>query len=88
LICNECRKKALDFGGGVSLNNPGSGVDLRRTPPMPEHDLQDLALTIVAVASIRSLIFKFLKRLAREVESVAIDWIRAYKRIKAEKNKR
>ena len=55
---------------------------------MPEHDLQDLALTIVAVASIRSLVFKFLKRLAREVESVAIEWIRVYKRIKTEAKKR
>jgi hypothetical protein len=55
---------------------------------MPGLDLQNLTLTIVAIAAVRSLIFKFLKRLGKEVESVALVWIHVYKRIKAEKNKR
>lgn len=55
---------------------------------MPGPDLQNLALTIVALAAVRSLIFRFLKRLGREVESVAVVWIQVYKQIKAEANKR
>lgn len=55
---------------------------------MPGHELQDLAITIVALASLRNLVFRFLKCLAREVESLGIEWIRVYKRIKAEAKKR
>jgi hypothetical protein len=81
-------KKCLLLAGTCPLIILSSGVDLRRIPRMPGLDLQNLTLTIVAIAAVRSLIFKFLKRLGKEIESVALVWIRVYKRIKAEKNKR
>ncbi len=54
---------------------------------MPGLDLNHLAVTLVAVASIISLFLLLLKTLAKEFESVALLWIRVLRRIKEEKNK-
>jgi hypothetical protein len=46
-----------------------------------------LALTVLAVASLLSLLLLMLKALGKEFESTAVVWIRAWRRLRAEKNK-
>jgi hypothetical protein len=49
-------------------------------------DLNQIALDLVATASVTSLILLVLKGLGKEFESVVLLWIRVLKRIQAEIN--
>jgi hypothetical protein len=49
--------------------------------------LNTLALSIVAVASVVSLLLLILRGLAKELESVALVWIRVMRKINAERKK-
>jgi len=50
-------------------------------------DLNHILVTLVASASLLSLLLLLLKALGKEFESVAVLWLRVLRRIKAEKNK-
>lgn len=49
--------------------------------------LDNLSVKIFAVAGVVSILLVSLKQLAKQFQSVALEWIRVYKKIKAEKNK-
>ena len=54
---------------------------------MPELNLSNVAVGVVAVASLISLLLLILKSLGKEFESVALLWIRICRRISAERRK-
>jgi hypothetical protein len=54
---------------------------------MPGLDLSQIAVGVVAVASLISLLLLILKSLGKEFESVALLWIRVCRRISVERKK-
>ena len=54
---------------------------------MSELSLNQLAIYLVAVASITSLVLIVAKPLAKEFEATVTQWIRAFKRLKKELRK-
>jgi hypothetical protein len=47
-------------------------------------DLHQIGVTLFSVASVLSLLFVIAKPLGKEFEAVALQWIRAFRRVQAE----
>jgi hypothetical protein len=80
-------KIVLLFGSVLALNNPYSGIRFKERTKMPGPDLSYVAVGLVAVASLVSLLLLILKGLGKEFESVALLWIRVWRRISEERKK-